>query len=158
MHVRPGLASLATLVERLGAMDDPNGAYGADGPAARVLLTQRGLTDERLAEAKAMLDQLGTFGGDVVPPPSAADPSEIEAALWSWYLEWSGIARAVIRDRRLLRALGFLQGHGGSVVDDAGDPAPVEPAAVVEAPVRRLSAGTREADQAASDATRATGS
>jgi hypothetical protein len=28
--------------------------------------------------------------------------------LWGWYLEWSAIARVAVRDRRLLRALGFL--------------------------------------------------
>lgn len=32
-----------------------------------------------------------------------------EDALWSWYLEWSTIARTVITDRRLLRRLGFLR-------------------------------------------------
>ena len=28
-------------------------------------------------------------------------------AMWDWYLEWSAIARGIIRDRRQLRALGF---------------------------------------------------
>jgi len=30
--------------------------------------------------------------------------------MWTWYLEWSAIARGVIRDRRQLRALGFARG------------------------------------------------
>ncbi len=31
------------------------------------------------------------------------------AEMWSWYLEWSQIARTVIKNRRLLRSLGFLR-------------------------------------------------
>jgi hypothetical protein len=27
--------------------------------------------------------------------------------MWSWYLEWSTLARVAISDRRLLRSLGF---------------------------------------------------
>ena len=34
-----------------------------------------------------------------------------EVALWAWYLEWSGIARAIIKDRRVLASLGF-RGRG----------------------------------------------
>lgn len=46
--------------------------------------------------------------------------------MWSWYLEWSRIARAVITDRRLLRDLGFLRSarpdlHGRGDNDDADD-------------------------------------
>ncbi|MCZ7678604.1 MAG: hypothetical protein M5U28_07470 [Sandaracinaceae bacterium] len=47
-----------------------------------------------------------------MPPPGAFDPQAAKAAeedLWSWYLEWSGIARVAIRDRRMLRALGLLR-------------------------------------------------
>lgn len=40
---------------------------------------------------------------------SSYDSSVEEQALWNWHLEWSGIARVVIRDRRPLRLLGFLR-------------------------------------------------
>lgn len=40
---------------------------------------------------------------------SAEEQALAEQALWSWYLEWGGIARATLTDRRLLRSLGFLQ-------------------------------------------------
>jgi hypothetical protein len=30
-----------------------------------------------------------------------------DEALWAWYVEWSKISRAAIRDARMLRVLGF---------------------------------------------------
>jgi len=32
-----------------------------------------------------------------------------ETEMWDYYLQWSAIARVAIRDRRLLRSLGFLK-------------------------------------------------
>ena len=52
---------------------------------------RRGLTDEDSSEP-------------VVDPEARATA---EAHLWAWYLEWSGIARATVKDRRVLAALGL---------------------------------------------------
>lgn len=47
--------------------------------------------------------------------------------MWAWYLEWSTIARAAIKDRGLLSRLGFLSsspargGAGSGVVEDEDD-------------------------------------
>jgi hypothetical protein len=45
-------------------------------------------------------------------PYAPIRPDEVEliaadAAMWSWYLEWSGIARAVIPKKGVLRKLGL---------------------------------------------------
>ncbi len=50
-----------------------------------------------------------------------------ERELWAWYLEWSAIARNAIKQRSLLKKLGFLQddGHGPNENDeDAEDETP----------------------------------
>ncbi len=39
--------------------------------------------------------------------------------MWSWYEEWSTVARQAIHDRRLLRAMGFLLASGAPVPDDS---------------------------------------
>jgi hypothetical protein len=56
-------------------------------------------------------------------PEPTVSPEEEQAAeddLWNWYLEWGGIARNVVSDRRLLRNLGFLQSRRSSD-DDIAD-------------------------------------
>ena len=57
-----------------------------------------------------------------------------EQELWTWYLEWSAIARVAISDRRLLRSLGFLryksQASGAEDEDESDDPE--DPEDVVE--------------------------
>jgi hypothetical protein len=42
-----------------------------------------------------------------------AEHAKAVAHLWVWYLEWSAIARVAVKDRRLLRSMGFLNGSGG---------------------------------------------
>ncbi len=99
-----------TFIERLTALGDPNGAHGPDAAAACALLAERGLTPTKLAEGKAIIDQLGTFqAADAAAISLSTDQETAEQAMWAWYLEWAGIARLAIRDRRVLRALGFLR-------------------------------------------------
>ncbi len=50
---------------------------------------------------------------------------EAETAMWSWYLEWSTIARTVINNRRHLRELGFLQPSRSR--EDEPEPEPTAP-------------------------------
>ena len=68
---------------------------------------RRGLTDEELAAARALLArvQRGPSSSEPVVDPEAR--ATAEAHLWAWYLEWSGIARATVKDRRVLAALGL---------------------------------------------------
>jgi len=47
----------------------------------------------------------------------------MEAAMWAWYLEWSQIARVAIKQRSLLKELGFLAARRGGEDDNEGDSA-----------------------------------
>ncbi|HEY3498416.1 MAG TPA: hypothetical protein VGK73_27170 [Polyangiaceae bacterium] len=51
-----------------------------------------------------------------------------ESELWSWYLEWSQIARGVVAERQLLRELGFLKTVRSSGESDAEDEVEAIPA------------------------------
>jgi len=124
--LQAGQADLSTVtvplfverVRQLSAADAPV----ADAKAARDLLTQRGLTDAVLAMVDPWVAQLAKFAGELPPPPVPTETeSAAQDALWNWYLEWSGIVRAAIQDRSLLRELGFLKQHRSA---PAADPAP----------------------------------
>ena len=97
----------------------------ADAKAARDLLTDRGLTDAVLAMVDPWVEQLAKFAGEVPPPPVTTETeSAAQDALWNWYLEWSGIVRAAIQDRSLLRELGFLRSHRSA---PTSEPTPTPP-------------------------------
>jgi hypothetical protein len=104
------IISVATLLDRLHAMQrsETEGGLGQEGRAARALLVERGLTEAIAAQARALLERIMTLPSDA----GAGEPPSYDAAereLWRWYLEWSGLLRMSIKDRRLLRALGFLR-------------------------------------------------
>jgi hypothetical protein len=61
-------------------------------------------TPERVAEAKAYLDELRNFERRVEERP---DTKTAEDAVWNWYLEWSRLLRHSIANRRWLRRLGL---------------------------------------------------
>jgi hypothetical protein len=124
------VVSVGTFLERLEALTKKKseGGYGPGGKEAKKLLETRGLTKEAVGEAKALLERLGAI---VTPsPPSPGDKkakaqeakfAEAEAALWAYYLEWSEIIRTAIKDRKLLRQLGFLRPTGGSSATGGDD-------------------------------------
>jgi hypothetical protein len=83
---------------------------GSPARAARALLLRRGLSDAVLDEADAMLAVSRTLPPATEPPRARATDEEARAAedaVWAWYREWSDIARATVRDARLLGVLGF---------------------------------------------------
>lgn len=125
--------SVATFLERLAAMAKGEKPYGERGVEARKLLAERGLTEDRVRAAEALLTSLST----IVEEPLADVPRDeqlaAEEALWAWYLEWSEIARVAIRDGRLLRTLGFLQRRG-----DLVEEAPVAEVALTPSPTPAL--------------------
>jgi hypothetical protein len=103
------IMSVGSFVERFEALSEPAGPYGAEGPKAAELLSRRGLTSA-VAEAKALLDSLEKVDTRV---RSTWDVQQrrlfaAESVLWAWYLEWSRVARVAIKERALLRQLGFL--------------------------------------------------
>ncbi|GAB5543295.1 MAG: hypothetical protein SangKO_030550 [Sandaracinaceae bacterium] len=130
--------SVGTFLERLEALPRAaaaDGGLGEDGESARELLARRGLTEEVVAEARSLLERVGSIEPPEEPEPEdhAADEAA-EQELWTWYLEWSAIARVAISDRRLLRSLGFLryksQASGAEDEDESDDPE--DPEDVVE--------------------------
>jgi len=116
--------TVRTFVDRYDELGAPDSAYGADGTKARELLTTRGVTPAVVDEARNMLAQLTKV--DSVPIPQASmheqevELERAEDALWGWYLEWSKVARVAIKQRALLRQLGFLARHAAE--EDASSP------------------------------------
>jgi len=133
------IVSMSTMLSRLDAASKDQ-----KNKAAFALLSQRGLTDTIIADAKRLLKAVATVETTIEEKPSITPEQDarLETELWDWYLEWSGIARAAISDRRALRALGFLSDRGTAVDDDEdgddgeqGPPvAPVAPVVVRAAP------------------------
>lgn len=115
------VVSVQTFLERLALMAEAAEPYGAEGPKATELLAQRGLTAQRIQEAQARLDQLGSYRDEPVVELTPEEVQADEDALWSWYLEWGGIARATVKDRRALRSLGFLKSRRSRNVDNNVD-------------------------------------
>lgn len=116
-----------TLIDRIDGLDRPvaEGGIGeAEAARVRALLAARGIDEATLAEGRAMLETLATPEVDETPSISREEEEAAEKAMWSWYLEWSAIARAVITDRRQLRMLGYRRNTSGQVVED---PSVVEP-------------------------------
>ncbi len=69
-------------------------------------------------DGRALLARIGRAPDALAEDDLEAHDREARVAaeqhLWSWYLEWSSLARIAIRDRRLLRSLGFRRGTRGS--------------------------------------------
>ncbi|UQA62865.1 hypothetical protein [Polyangium aurulentum] len=109
------IVSVGTFIERWEQIDKPekDGGFGQAGQDAKKILGQRGLTNEVIGEAKTLLEKLGKVGGPLPDLDKIAEEDagflKAEKALWSWYLEWSAIARRAVTQRSLLRQLGFLR-------------------------------------------------
>ena len=101
------IVSVTLFVDRLELLEKGAEPFGSDGPAARELLSVRGLIPERVAEAKAYLEELRNVEEPVTLDERAGSKAA-EDAVWSWYREWSRIVRHAISDRRWLRRLGLV--------------------------------------------------
>ena len=119
--------SVSTFVERIRGL----AKRGGEHKAAREILAQRGLDEREIQRAEGLLEKFGTVRFDdpntVNLEQELAAREEAEAQLWNWYLEWSTIARNVIHNRNLLRAMGFLRTTSSSEdeeLDEAAVDAP----------------------------------
>jgi hypothetical protein len=112
------IVSVGTFVERFALLSKAkkDGGYGPGGSDAKKILEKRGLSAKVIDEAKDLLKRLQTEAPSNEPVPDeeqaeeeAALYAKAEADLWAWYLEWSVIARKTVKNRNLLRQLGFLK-------------------------------------------------
>ena len=85
--------------------------------AAYDLLVLRGLDEQIVDSARASIAESQQAAPRPAVLPDARKQSAVEDALWAWYLEWSALARIAIKDRRVLRALGFLQAQPGAAAE-----------------------------------------
>src|SRR5690606_31277859 len=101
-------AAVSVLVfsERLEAMALGKAPFLNEGPLAWAVLNQHGLDE-------SVRDKGLSLGRQIESPlPDTSDDrvqreEEASEALWSWTLRWSGIARASIKNKTLLHALGL---------------------------------------------------
>ena len=124
------LVSVGTFVERWESLAKTKDKGGPDegGDEAKKLLVKRGLTKAVIDDAKGLLTRAGKVESAAeaeAKPLDDEDFAKAEADLWAWYLEWSTIAQIAIKDRRLLRELGFLRskgkGKGGGEGEEGGE-------------------------------------
>jgi hypothetical protein len=103
------ILTVSTFLDRIQALEDgTQGTATLEGrDVALQAIVARGLDAAARAEARSLLQALGQL--DTSEPPAPIDTEQAEAALWSWYLEWSQVSQSVIADRKALRALGFLR-------------------------------------------------
>ena len=102
------IIGVGLFVERVRKLERGVRPLGVKGKAARERLSKRGLTEPVLQEAEKLLKTAQTLPDDDLS--ELRDPAlerQAEAKLWAWYLEWSGIARAVLTEKRLLNHIGF---------------------------------------------------
>lgn len=120
------LVSVGTFIERFNKLASKKDVK--DAAAAHQRLVDRGFSKAIVNDAQALLDAAGTISKDPPPPDiTPEDQQAAEDALWHWYLEWSQIARTVIKNRRLLRDLGFLQPDGSPAAEPPAPPATTAP-------------------------------
>jgi hypothetical protein len=109
------IPNITKLLARLAALTSEKATEQEKKAAA--LLVVRGLTPDRIEHAQTLLQRLSTIedfddeGGsdEAITEVEQAAETAAEAAMWSFYKEWSTISRAAIKSRGLLRTLGFLE-------------------------------------------------
>jgi hypothetical protein len=123
------IVSVGTFLDRWDIIDKPvkDGGLGNDGKDAKKIMAIRGLTNAVIDEAKVLVEKLRRMDGPLLDVEKiAAEEANFDKAereLWAWYLEWSTIARNAIKQRSLLKKLGFLQDNGRGVDEDIDEDA-----------------------------------
>jgi hypothetical protein len=93
-------------LQMLDAMQKAEGPFEAQGPAAREALRQLGLTDSIVEDLEANMSLIAQMDPSA-PRPDRAARTRAEDAMWAWYIEWSTIARKLVTNLTLRRALGL---------------------------------------------------
>lgn len=103
------VVGVGTFKHRFDELAAGTSPFGEEGQKAVGLLRERGFDDVVIADVEDLLARVATFEPQPHVPLDPAEQKAHEDAMWSWYLEWSGIARAVIKDRQVLRGMGFMK-------------------------------------------------
>ncbi len=118
--------TVRTLLDRVAQMQ------GAEAQAAKDLLAKRGFGAEAVAQGNALLAKLATLAPVPAEDPEQdrADRQAAESELWAWYIEWSTIVQAKVKNGQVLQKLGYLRGgrKAGGDTDQEGGGVPVGPA------------------------------
>lgn len=133
--------SVRTFLDRFDLMSKGADPYGAEGPKAAAILAQRGLNADAVRQARVLLEQLGKVAPAATPlslEDEKAALQRTEDALWAYYLEWSQVARIAVKQRPLLRQLGFLVPRSSG---DTGSEDPEPPEGPTPAPVASPTGG-----------------
>jgi hypothetical protein len=104
------LVGMSVLHDRLRALYDTD---DDESRAVRALLVSRSVTNEKLDRVRDLVEASKVCEMDA----AIAKREEAEKKMWEFYLEWSKIVRGVVKDRRLLRFLGFLRGKKAPVAE-----------------------------------------
>ena len=116
------IVSTDTFLRRLRALQSGTSEMGERGKDAFALLVQRGLDEDTLRQAEELIASVSSFVKSDAKGFDEEAHAEAVDELWKWYLEWSGIARLVIDDRRVLRNMGFLKPRSvADVNEDVSD-------------------------------------
>ncbi len=80
----------------------------AEGKKVRALLESRGLRKSVVDTGRELVGKATRLRKPSTVPDHRSEWQARETALWDWYLEWGSVAWLKIKDRNLLRQLGFL--------------------------------------------------
>jgi len=116
---KPAFAVVPVFADRIDKLQRANDAMSR---AALGKLRRRGLTDERIAEARQAFARFRSAESQPLPDLNSrrAKIQAAELALWKYFVEWGQIARAAINEPRLLALLGY----GAGTNDDEEQPEP----------------------------------
>lgn len=112
----PLLQEVLARIEGLGRSPD------LERQKARALLAERGITAAVIAGFETAIRDALTVETMDADPDAEERVAEADEAMWSFYLEWSRMARSVITDHLALRQLGFLRPAKRSEARDAAEP------------------------------------
>lgn len=111
--------TVRALCERVRMLPLPKaeGGLGREGKAARDLLERRGLTEAELQSPERILELISKIQPTPLPARDLEAEEAAERAMWAWYLQWSAIARVAVKDRRLLKLMGYRKTATGQITE-----------------------------------------
>lgn len=110
------MVSVGTLIQRITEMQSSTA-----GQEANALLNTRGLTNEIRDQATTIIDTLKKHEEAQLPQldPAAVEKQRMAMVdAWTWYREWSQIARTVIKRGDVLVRLGLRQLERGRRIEE----------------------------------------